>query len=282
MPILKHNSYGKSGVRLTRVTRTETGHYLTEMTVAIQLEGDFVASYTDGDNGLVVATDTMKNTVYALARSHPVDSGESFGSHLAEHFLKSYPQVSSVRVAIEEDQWQRMLVEGEPHPTTFIGGSREKRTAKVFWKRGEARPEIKSGLKDCLVLKTTDSAFSGFPRDRFTTLPETEDRIMATSIEAEWGYGDDWPDWTPAFLSVREAMLNIFARHFSRSVQETLQLMGEAALEACPEMTEISLQLPNSHRLLINLEPMGLDNPNEIFVPTNEPYGLITGILRRD
>lgn len=281
MSILSQNAYGKAGVRLTRITRHEHGHDLKEMTIAIELQGDFADTYLTGDNAKVVATDTMKNTVYALARNHPVDTVESFGLHLAEHFLRSYEQVASVRVHLEEDAWNRVVVDGQPHPTTFVGGGQEKRTATVTWRREDDSAKVISGLRDLLVLKTTDSAFAGFPRDQFTTLPETDDRILATVVAAEWVHGGVEESWTGSFDGVRTAMLKVFAEHFSDSVQQTLRLMGEAALAASPGIREITLKLPNAHRLLVNLAPMGLDNPNEIFVPTDEPYGLITGTLQR-
>lgn len=280
MSKLIKNSYGKSRVRLTRVQRTGSEHTLKELTVAISLEGDFEETYLLGDNNKVVATDTMKNTVYALARHHPVDSVESFGLHLAEHFLTSYEQVESATITIEEDAWSRIEIDGHDHPTAFVGGSREKRTARITGHREGRR--VMSGLKDLLVLKTTNSGFSGFPRDQFTTLPETDDRILATSVAAEWCHAPGQHDWNPSFDRIRSAMLKVFAEHHSLSVQQTLHLMGEAALEACPHMEEISFQLPNAHRLLVNLEPMGMDNPNEIFVPTDEPYGLICGTIRRE
>jgi len=279
MSQLVHNSYGKSRVRLTRVVRREEQHDLKEVTVAIELQGDFADTYLQGDNAKVVATDTMKNTVYALARNHPLDTVEDFSITLADHFLERYQQVSRVRVDLEEDSWQRLEVDGEPYPATFVGGSKEKRTVRVVQSK-ESR-EVWSGLKDLLVMKTTDSSFTGFPRDSFTILPETEDRILATSITAEWIHKDGAVDWNDDFQKVREAMLRVFAQHFSLSVQQTLYLMGEAALKASPLIEEITIKLPNAHRLLVNLEPMGMDNPNEIFVPTDQPYGLITGTLRR-
>ena len=273
--ILTHNSYGKSRVRLTKVTRREERHDLVEMTVDVELEGEFATSYTEGDNSLVVATDTMKNTVYALARSHPLESPESFALHLAGHFAGGeYPQVRSATVRIAQEPWERLA------PTTFVGGGSERRVCTVVRAGEEAR--VEGGIEGLLVLKTTGSSFTGFARDSFTTLPEAEDRILATSVTARWRYAPGEADWNACHAAARSAMLERFAEHHSLAVQQTLHLMGEAALAACAEIEEITLDLPNRHRLLVNLQPFGMDNPNVVFVPTDEPYGLISGTLRRE
>lgn len=279
MSNLIHHSYGKSKVRLTHVTRQGSHHRLKELTVNIELQGDFADSYLTGDNGKVVATDTMKNTVYALARHHSLECIEGFGKHLAEHFVDGFPQVVAATIRLVEDGWDRIVVNGSPHPTAFVGGTREKRIATVV--RDETSTRMQAGLKDLLVLKTTDSAFEGFPRDAFTTLPEVDDRILATAVFAEWTYTAGEHDWNRCFGTIRDAMLVTFANHHSLAVQQTLHLMGEAALGACPEISGITLKLPNAHRLLLNLTPFGMDNPNMIFVPTDEPYGLITGTVTR-
>jgi urate oxidase len=276
--ILTQNAYGKSGIRLTKVTRGAERHELVEMTVEVELEGDFAESYATGDNRGLVATDTMKNTVYALARGWPVDPIEGFGLHLAEHFA-ALPQVSSTTIRLSQELWERIAVDGAPHPTSFVGGGSERRVATVVRTGDEST--VRAGLQGLLVLKTTDSAFVGFERDRYTTLPETDDRILATSVTARWSYAAGEHDWNACHAQIRQAMLEIFARHHSDSVQQTLRLMGDAALGARPEVTEITLELPNRHRILVNLSPFGLDNPNQIFVPTEEPFGMISGTLRR-
>jgi urate oxidase len=276
--ILTHNSYGKSGIRLTRVARHADRHDLVEMTVAVELEGDFAASYTHGDNRQTVATDTMKNTVYALARSHPLADLEGFGLHLAEHFA-AFPQVESATIRLAQDPWERIAVGGAPHPTAFIGGGSERRVATVVRSGGESA--VRAGLEGLLLLKTTDSSFTGFPRDAYTTLPEADDRILATRVTASWSYAPGSHDWNGCHAEIRQAMLEVFARHHSDSVQQTLHLMGDAALAARPEVEEIRLELPNRHRILVSLAPFGLDNPNQLFVPIDEPYGMISGTLRR-
>jgi urate oxidase len=270
---LTHNAYGKSQVRLTRVTRHADRHDLTELSVAIQLEGDFARSYLDGDNSQVVATDTMKNTVYVLAKTHGVADLEGFGVALARHFLQEYPQVTRAAIELDEQLWQRI------HPHAFVGGGSEKRTCVVTGTHEGCR--VESGLGGLLVLKTTDSGFAGFVRDRYTTLPETNDRLFATLIAAAWTYTSALAEWDACHRMIRGALLDAFATHQSMSVQQTLYAMGEAALEACPQIEQIRLEMPNKHRILVNLQPFGLDNNNEVFVVTDEPFGLISGTVRR-
>jgi urate oxidase len=277
--VLTHHAYGKSQIRLTKVVRHADRHDLTELCVAIQLEGDFGASYVDGDNRRIVATDTMKNTVYALARKHALTDIESFGQVLATHFLQSYPHVSAAAITLVEEPWQRMAVDGGAQPHAFVGGSSERQTTTVTLTRHGLRME--SGLDGLALLKTTDSAFAGFIRDAYTTLAETEDRIFATSLSARWLYGTKMADWVGCRSLIRQAMVEVFARHKSLAVQQTLHAMGAAALEACSEIEEISLEMPNKHRILVNLKPFGLDNDNEIFVACEEPFGVISGTLRR-
>jgi urate oxidase len=277
--VLTHHSYGKSQVRLTTVTRQADRHDLTDLCVAVRLEGAFDASYTRGDNSQVVATDTMKNTVYALAKDHPLTDPEGFGQALADHFITAYPQVSAAAIELAEEPWQRLVVGGREHPHAFAGGTAERRTATVTRTRDGLR--VESGLDGLLLLKTTDSAFRGFVRDRYTTLSEADDRILATVLRATWEHGELPVDWNASHRRVRQALLETFANHHSLAVQQTLYAMGEAALEAGATLRQITLTMPNKHRLLVNLQPFGLENANEVFVATDEPYGLITGTLRR-
>lgn len=277
--ILTHNAYGKAQVRLTKVTRHADRHDLMELTVAVQLEGAFDASYTQGDNSQIVATDTMKNVVYALAKDHALTDPESFGQALAAHFIENYAPVSCATVQLVEAPWQRIVVRGQEHPHAFFGNSSERRTCTVRQTRRDIR--IEAGLEGLLLLKTTDSAFKGFLRDRYTTLPETDDRMFATRVTARWQYNAVRVDWNPCHAQIRQTLLETFADHHSLSVQQTLHAMGAAALAVCPQMEEISLTMPNQHRLLVNLKPFGLENRNEVFVATDEPHGLITGTLRR-
>jgi len=277
--VLASNSYGKSSVRLTKVTRHADRHELKEISVDIQLHGDFDRSYTHGDNSSIVATDTMKNTVYALAKNHPLIDIESFAIHLGKHFLANNTHVTQADVRIAEDSWQRIEVGGKPHRHSFVSGGNEKRTTHAAC--GRDKTALNSGLENLLILKTTQSGFVGFLRDQFTTLPETTDRIFATSVSANWSYMGTSVDWNGCFKRIRNAMLDVFADHESLAVQQTLFAMGEAALKVSPEIYQIELTMPNQHRLLVNLKPLALDNPNEIFVPTNEPFGLISGTVKR-
>ena len=267
---LAWNRYGKARVRLVKVAKRRPSHDLIDLTIDVQLEGGFGPVY-DGDNALCVATDTMKNTVYALARRFAIDHVESFLSRLADHFVEK-TAVTAARLTAVEQPWTRL----SDH--AFVQPGREHWTCVVT--RDQERTTTVSGLSDLIVLKTTDSAFSGFPRDAYTTLPETEDRILATSVTASWTYRTGFADFEVR-RSIRAALVETFAGHHSRSVQHTLKAMAEAALEACPDVSEITLSLPNRHHLLVDLKPFGLDNPNEVFVATEQPYGLIEATFCR-
>ena len=279
--MLTHNSYGKSKVRLTKVTRHADHHELMELDVAVELQGDFAASYTAGDNTKIVATDSMKNTVYVLARNHSLESPEEFARFLAAHFVVRYAQVKQATVSIAAQRWQRIEMPAGPHPHAFVSGGNEQRICTAIVERG--KPEVlRGGIQNLSVLKTTDSAFKDFVSDEFRTLPDTDDRIFATTINAEWTFGKTPQDWNAEFAAARGAILQTFATHYSLAVQQTLLEMGNTVLAVCPAMASISISLPNQHRIPCNLKPFGLDNPNVIFVPTDEPFGLITGTIERD
>jgi urate oxidase len=279
MPIqIQSNNYGKSRVRLVKVTRQEGRHDLKEITFHIQLEGDFETAHTQGDNTQILPTDTMKNTVYALAKDDKAEQIEEFAVRLADFFVGNNPQVSRARVEAIEQIWNRALVGGKPHAHTFTRGA-EKRTTLVTGTRDGTK--VESGIDDLVILKTTDSSFEGYVKDPFTTLKEATDRIFATALKAVWTYsGPDVP-YGPHWHGVRQTMLETFALHKSKSVQHTMYAMGEAVLSSFDEISEIRLSLPNRHCLLVDLSPFGLENNNEIFVPTDEPHGLIEAVLRR-
>src|SRR5262245_48323500 len=280
MPILSWNRYGKSRVRLVKIRRgpgENDSHDLIDLTLHVALEGAFEPVYVDGDNSGCLATDTMKNTVYALARRDPIDHVESFAARLADH-LSSKPGVSLVRIEAAEHPWTRLAAGGRPHPHAFARAGAEEWTTGVT--RDAGATSIASGLRGLGVLKTADSAFAGFPRDEYTTLPETRDRILATSMTATWRYVQGFSDFGQR-SAVRTALVETFAAHRSESVQQTLYAMGEAALAACGGVSDIQLSLPNRHHLLVDLQPFGLDNPNEIFVATEEPFGLIEARVAR-
>jgi urate oxidase len=277
MPTLSWNRYGKSRIRLVKVRRLAGRHELVDLTIDVQLEGAFDAVYVDGDNAPCLATDTMKNTVYALARTDPIDHVEDFLHRLAGHFVAK-PAVSRARISAVEHRWDRLTTGGGPHPHAFVQPGGEQWTAAVT---ADAQSTgVVSGLANLVLLKTADSAFSGFPRDQYTTLPDTGDRILATSVTASWAYRRGARDFA-ARDRIREALVETFATHVSRSVQHTLYAMGEAALAACTDATEITLTMPNRHHLLVDLAPFGLDNPNEVFVATDQPFGLIEATVRR-
>jgi len=279
---IAEQSYGKSRVRLTKVTRHADRHDLAEITVDIVLEGAFEASYLAGDNRRLVATDTMKNTVYALAAGHPLDSIESFALAVAGHFVDRNDHVTAATVAIEEAGWRRIEdAAGVAHPHAFIAAGTARRTCRVRHER--TIPQVEAGVTGLTVVKTTNSAFRDFLRDEFTTLPDADDRIFGTSIEGRWRYATGpQPEWNAAFRKVCRTLVDVFAAHRSLAVQQTLHEMGQAALAACPEMAEIALEMPNQHRIPLDLTPFGLPNRHEIFVTTSEPYGLIRATLRRE
>ena len=268
---LTWNRYGKSSVRLVKVRRATEPHEIVDLTIDVALEGDFEKVYTDGDNSVCVATDTMKNTVYAFARSEPIEHVEPFALKLVEYFCEK-PGVRVARIAAAEHPWTRLSSHA------FSRAGEEQWTTNVT--SDGSRVSVVSGLRGLVVLMTTDSAFSGFPRDRYTTLPETRDRILATSITASWTYADGFEDFGKR-EAIRAALVATFAAHKSESVQQTLYAMGEAALAACGGIRDVQLALPNRHHLLVDLTPFGLDNPNEIFVATEQPYGLIEARVSR-
>ncbi|HEY0426677.1 MAG TPA: urate oxidase [Pyrinomonadaceae bacterium] len=275
-----HNNYGKSRVRLMKVARRGDWHEIQETTVKIAFEGDFYEVHTVGDNSGVLPTDTMKNTVYALAsETEEIEEIETFARRLANHFLANNTQVERVSVEIHEHGWTRLSFDEQSHDHSFIKGSDEKRTAKASVTRAGA--EIESGIENLIVLKTTKSGFAGFIKDRFTTLPETTDRIFATSVKASWKYASADADAANISRGARAAIIETFAAHDSLSVQHTLYAMGEAVLEKFPEITEIALSMPNIHYLPVDLARLGLKNGNQIFLPTDEPHGLIEARLSR-
>jgi urate oxidase len=280
--VLSQAGYGKSEVRLVKVSRRPDAHDLRDVTVDVGLEGDFEAAYVDGDNTGLLATDTMRNVVYALAKEDPSEDIESFGQRLVAHFLTAGPGVTRARVRIVEHPWIRLEVGGRPHEHAFQRGSGGNRVAVVVGDGGGVGGiQIQAGIDDLSVLKTTRSGWEGFLRDRYTSLAETSDRILATIITARWSYRGRQNDFGAAWRGVRETILGAFSDHYSPSVQFTLHHMGKAVLDAHPEVERISFSLPNRHHLLYDLARFGLENENEIFHATSEPYGLIEGTVER-
>jgi urate oxidase len=280
MMVLAENSYGKSRVRLAKVKRHADHHDFREWTIEILLEGDFESCFVAGDNSKILPTDTMKNSVYSLARTSSAVCMEEFGKELVAYFLGRNPQVSAVRVTLFEKSWQHLHAGGKPHPTTFVQSGSECQTAEIAAARNAA-PSVRAGLENLVILKTANSAFTGFIKDSLTTLPETTDRLFATPLGARWNYSSPNVPFVALRSKVRDSLLGVFAAHVSKSVQHTLYAMGESALASVPEIEDIHLTMPNKHFLLADLSRFGQDNPNEIFVPIDEPHGAIEARLRR-
>ena len=276
---LTGTSYGKSRIRLVRLTRHGERHELRDFTVAIAFQGSYDTSYTDGDNRDVLPTDTMKNTVYALAARDGVGQPEAFGTLLGRHFLERNPKLTCVQVDLIDHAWAGITVGARQHGQAFVRRGPETRTARVV--TGRDGVSVTAGIADLVIMKTSHSAFEGYPRDEFTTLPETKDRLFATAMTATWTYAASEVDYGATHLSVRNILLEAFAEHDSRSVQHTLYAMGQSVLDSIDVVRSISLEMPNRHHLPIDVARLGLENRNEVFVATEEPHGLIKASLER-
>jgi urate oxidase len=281
MARLGENCYGKSRVRLSRIVRHGDRHEFNEWTVHVFLEGDFESSFTEADNSKILPTDTMKNTVYSIARDSQAETIEAFAMELGDHLLTNNPHASGARVEIEEKAWERLIVDGIPEATTFRLGGPELHTVRAVRDQGRLW-SVRSGVAGLVILKTTKSAFTGYMRDRLTTLKPATDRIFGTSATVAWEFAEGAAqDYTQVRERVVSALLKEFAAHVSMSVQHTLFDMGKAALEAVPEIVNIRLTMPNLHHLLADLSPFGQDNPIHIFVPIDEPHGYIEATIER-
>jgi urate oxidase len=278
---LGENRYGKSRIRLVRVKRNRDRHDFAEWTVQILLQGDFESCFIDGDNSKILATDTMKNTVYSLARDSSAACMEDFGRELVDFLLRRNPQVLRAEVMISEKAWEHALAAGKPHPTTFIQSCGERQTTKLVCTPG-AKCTVTSGLENLVIMKTSGSGFEGYIKDSLTTLLPTADRLFGTALSADWNYSANNLAFPGLRAKIREILLAVFAGHDSKSVQHTLYAMGEAVLAGIPEVDEIEMTMPNLHCLLVDLSRFGQDNPNEIFVPTDEPHGYIQARIRRN
>jgi urate oxidase len=280
MARLGENSYGKSRVRLSRITRLEDKHRFNEWAVRVLLEGDFETSFTEADNSKILPTDTIKNTVYSIARDSKATTLEEYAIELGDYLLTNNPQVSGVLVEVEEKAWERLVVEGSPDATTFKLGGEEVQTVRAVRDQGREW-SIRSGVDGLVILKTTKSEFTGYIKDRLTTLKPSTDRIFATRATVAWDYAVETPAFANARARIMAALLKVFADHHSMSVQHTIFDMGKAALEAAPEISKIKLTMPNLHHLLADLSPFGQDNPNHIFMATDEPHGYIEATIER-
>jgi urate oxidase len=273
--VLGQNQYGKAEVRLVKITRDTDRHQIQDLNVTSQLRGDFEAAHTAGDNAHVVATDTQKNTVYALARDG-VATTEEFLLRLGKHFTESFDWVTGGRWSAEQYFWDRI----NDHDHAFSRNKSEVRTA-VLEISGNKKT-IVAGIEDLTVLKSTGSEFHGFPRDKYTTLQETNDRILATDVTARWRYNTLDVDFDAVYASVRALLLKGFAETHSLALQQSMYEMGRLVLEAHPEIDEIKMSLPNKHHFLVDLSPFGQDNPNEVFFAADRPYGLIEATIQRE
>ncbi len=272
------NRYGKRAIRVVKVVRGPEEHTVRDLTVDVALEGDFATAFKAGDNAQVVATETMKNTVYALAADQLTGAIEAFGAVLAEHFL-GFPQVVRSTVSLREHQWTPIPVDGAPAPDAFQRAGDATRTAEVVATREATM--VASGLADLVVMKTARSAFSGFPRDRYTTLADARDRVMATKVTATWRHRGPADDWDASHAAISATLREVFAEHASESIQHSIWIMANAMLERHAEIDEVRMSLPNLHHWPVDLAPLGGTNRGEIFVATTEPHGLIEATVRR-
>lgn len=277
---LVRNSYGKSLVRLTKVMREHTPPKWKEITVETELFGDeFDGCYYEGDNSRIVATDSMKNTVYVVASKHNLNSIEEYALTLAKHFIDTYSHVKQAIIRVHEEGWNNIPLNGKAHPTSFVKTGGDLRTTVVRMDR--QKTDIESGIENLIVAKITGSEFVGYIQDSYTTLKETRDRIFGTKVNATWKFSSVKADFNGAYETARKVMLETFANHHSLSAQQTLYAMGDAVLNTVPDIEEISLVLPNLHRIPFDLKPLGLENRNEIFITTSEPHGTIKGTVAR-
>ena len=275
MAALSFDTYGKTGVRLVYVHRNGEEHDVRELNVTILFEGEFSGTYTSGDNSGILPTDTMKNTVYILAKQLRWNDIETLARGLAGHFLVGVPHLRQVKIEISQTPWEQI----GHHTTAFLQRAWERRTTEITASR--SKKLIRSGLKNLQILKTSHSAFTGYIKDEFTTLPETGDRLFGTILDAEWIYARADVDFNMLHKNIRETLLNTFAEHHSRSVQHTLFAMAEAVVKAFDVVEEIHLTMPNKHCLPVDLARFGLENPNQIFVPVDEPSGYIEARVLR-
>ncbi|MFB2597605.1 factor-independent urate hydroxylase [Herbiconiux sp. P17] len=282
--VLGPHQYGKAENRIVRIYRDSPRHEIHDVNVSTALRGDFDAAHLRGDQGTVLPTDTQKQTAYSYAKEKGLVSIESYGLELARHFVDDVEPVSGARIEIEEFAWERVLVDGSEHDFTFVRKGQEIRTAAITVEgSGDAqRSWVIGGFKDLVILKTTGSEFHGFLEDEYTLLQPTEDRIMATSLVAQWRFTTTDVDWEATYAGIKQIMVSTFATVHSLALQQTLYEMGKAVLEAYPFIAEMRMSAPNKHHFLYDLSPFGLTNDNEVFNADDRPYGLIQASVLRD
>lgn len=277
--VLGHNQYGKAEVHVVKINRETDRHEIKDLTVSSELRGDFASAHLEGDNEHVVPTDTQKNTIFSFSRDG-IDSPETFLLRLGEHFTSEFGWVNGGRWEAQQQAWDRIQVNGAAHDHSFVQNKQETRTA-VLVREGDVE-HVFGGLTDLTVLKSTQSGFVGYPKDKYTTLPETEDRILSTDVTARWRYNTKDVDFNAVYESVKALFLEGFAEKYSHALQHTLYQMGSKALEAHPEIDEIKFSMPNKHHFVVDLSPFGQDNPNEVFYAADRPYGLIEATVARE
>jgi urate oxidase len=283
--VLGDNRYGKAETRVVRIVRDTPRHEIRDRSVSTALRGDFDDAHETGDQAHVLPTDTQKNTVYAYAREYGGGAAEDYAVAVADRLLEASPYATGAQVRVEEYAWDRIAVGPNGHDHAFVRRGTETRTCAITveGRDPERRVHVLSGLTDLTVLKSTGSEFKGFLKDELTTLAETDDRVLATSLTAWWRWGSEHPsDWDAAYENVMAVLLETFATTYSHALQETLQLMGTAVLEAQPGLAEIRFSAPNKHHFVVDLSPFGIPNPGEVFHADDRPYGLIEAQLRRD
>ncbi len=278
------NQYGKAENRVVRIQRDSPRHQIRDMNVSTSLRGDFSDAHLTGDQARILPTDTQKNTVFAYAKDHGTGEIEDYALALGRHFVDDVAPVEGARIEVDEYLWQRIDVDGEPHDHSFVRSGQEIRTTVVTvdGKADAQRVWVVSGLKDLVLLKSTGSEFAGFLRDEFTTLEETHDRVMSTSLTARWRYLTTDVDWGKSYSDIRAILLSQFASVYSLALQQTLWEMGKGVLEAHPAVAEIKLSAPNKHHFVYDLGRFGIDNPSEVFHADDRPYGLIQATVCRD
>lgn len=282
--VLGQNQYGKAENRVVRIARDGATHHIKDLNVSVALSGDMDEVHYSGSNASVLPTDTTKNTVYAFAKEHGIESAEQFGIHLARHFVTSQEAIHRARIRIEEYTWERIEHAGKG-AHSFVRKGQETRLTQITYDGSSW--EVVSGLKDLTVMNSTDSEFWGYVKDKYTTLPEAYDRILATEVSGRWRYNwtddaQEMPDWDASYEQTKKHMLQAFAETYSLSLQQTLYQMGARILDSVGTIDEVRFSLPNKHHFLVDLEPFGLKNENEVYFAADRPYGLIEATVLRE